>query len=308
MKIDWPNERCIICLGTPREDDLMSQRTNAHVIPESVGGKLSAVFLCKRCNSRMGEAEAILPRDISVRLMLDQLEDQLPEELVVGIRYRQSYFADTAGYGRVEAGFDKQGELLPRQSEAIKDDENTLGQIAADLSRHGKGAEEIAAAQTSFHDAAPGEWIEVRPGHRVQKHIDWSEIGFKPKLNDPITPLHVPVGIAYLYLALCLGERVYDIELDPVRKALRTALDGDNSAADALCANRHGTRIVETKHLLRAKPDGGGTLVTLQIFRDLVWPVRFPIIVVKGEQTLYWVDVASGEESWATKLPEIITP
>lgn len=303
MRIDWPDERCIICLGMPRDDDAMSQRTDAHVIPESVGGKLSAVFLCKRCNSRMGEAEAILPRDISVRLILDQVADQLPEELVAGIRYRQSCFADTDEYGRVEAGFDTQGELLPKQSEAIKDDENTLKQIAADLSRHGKSAAEIAAAQATFHDAAPGEWVEVRPGHRVQKHIDWSKIGFKPKLNDPITPLHVPVGIAYLYLAICLGERVYDNTLEPVRKALCMALDGDSAAADALCANRHGTRIVETKHLLRTKPDDGGTLVTFQVFRDLVWPVRFPDVVVRGEQTLYWVDVATGEEWWGTRLP-----
>ena len=35
--------------------------TDAHVIPESVGGRLSASFLCKRCNDEMGRVESLLP-------------------------------------------------------------------------------------------------------------------------------------------------------------------------------------------------------------------------------------------------------
>jgi hypothetical protein len=78
MKIPWTTERCIVCMRTPRADDERSQMTDAHVIPESVGGRLSADFLCKPCNDEMGRAEAFLPRDITVRLQVDAIRGQLP--------------------------------------------------------------------------------------------------------------------------------------------------------------------------------------------------------------------------------------
>lgn len=281
----------------------MTQRSDAHVIPKAVGGKLSSLFLCKNCNGRMGRFEAVLAQDISVRLLVDTLEPQLPEKIITSIRYRQSYFADHPELGRVEAGIDKQGELRPKETDRIKGDENTLKQALAELDRLDIDAEQKAELETAFDNARPGEWVDVRPGYRIQKHIDWSGVSFKPSLTDPITPLQVSTGIAYLYLALCIRERVYDPSLQPVRDALLAALEGDSTAADAYNENRHGTRIVEPRHVLRAKPDGDGTVVTFQLFRDLVWPVRFPGLVNR-EQTLYVLDVATGEEHWRSKVPD----
>lgn len=304
MKVAWADERCILCLGTPKADEPMTARSDAHVIPRSIGGKLSALFLCKDCNGRMGRFEATLAQDISVRLLLDKLEHQLPEKVIKSIRYRQSYFTDHPELGRIEAGMDKEGELRPKESDTIKGDENTLKQAMAELDRLDAGDEEKAALQDAFDKAHPGEWIEVRPGYRIQKHIGWSGVGFKPSLTDPITitPLQVSVGIAYLYLALCIGEQVYDPVLQPVRDALQAGLDGDSTAADAYNENRHGTGAVDPVHILRAKPDGDGTVVTFQVFRDLVWPVRFPG-TANPEQTLYALNVATGEEHWKSKAP-----
>jgi len=90
--------------------------------------------------------------------------------------------------------------------------------------------------------------------------------------------------------------------LQPVRDALLAALDGDSTAADAYNENRHGTRVVDPFHLLRAKPEGDDMVVTFQVFRDLVWPVRFPGIS-NPEQTLYAIDLVTGEEHWKSKAP-----
>lgn len=302
MKVPWPDPRCVVCLGTPEDGKPMTQRTDGHVIPESVGGKLSAQCLCRRCNSDMGTAEALLAQDVAVRLLVDKLEDQLPADVVRSIRYRQSYFTDHPVYGRVEAGMDKQAALRPRESADIKGDENTLKQALAELDRLGAPEERKARLREEFEQAGPGEWIEVRPGYRIERRINWTDVKFKPSLTDPIVPLHVPVGIAYLYLALCLGERVYDERLAPVRAALLAAMKGDTDAAEAYgAANRHGTRVVEPKHLLRAKADRGDVQVNVQLFRDLVWPVRFPGVQLRGEQTLYVLDLEHDEEVWATK-------
>lgn len=303
MKIPWLDPRCVVCLSTPQDEKPMTQRTHGHVIPESIGGKLSALNLCKQCNSDMGTAEALLAQDVSVRLLVDQLEDRLPADVVTSVRYRQSYFTEHEVYGRVEAGMDKQAELRPKESATIKGDENTLKQALAELDRLGASEERKVALCEEFEQASPGNWIGVRPGYRIERLTDWSDVKFKPSLTDPIVPLHVPVGIAYLYLALCLNEGVYDEALAPVRSALQAAMKGGTAAADAYCAaNRHGTRIVEPKHLLRAKAEGQDVQVNVQVFRDLVWPVRFPGVRLRGEQTLYLLDIEHGTEVWATKI------
>lgn len=303
MKVAWSDPRCVICLTVPSDGSPMTQRTDAHVIPRSIGGRLSALNLCKRCNSEMGKTEALLAQDVSVRLLVDQLEDRLPAEVTRAVRYRQSFFTDHEVYGWVEAGMDKQAELRPKESATLKGDENTLKQALAELDRLGLSEERKQALREEFERAGPGGWIEVRPGYRIERLIDWTDVRFKPSLTDPVVPLHVPVGIADLYLALCLREFVYAEELAPVRSALQEAMAGDTRAAEGYCpANRCGTRIVEPKHLLRAKTDGDAVQVNVQIFRDLVWPVRFPGIELPSEQTLYVLDVEYGSEVWATKV------
>ena len=88
---------------------------------------------------------------------------------------------------------------------------------------------------------------------------------------------------------------------DDLRDALQAALDGNTAAADIYNENRHGTRIVAPAHVLRARPEGDATVVTFQVFRDLVWPVRFPG-PVNPEQTLYVLDLANGEEHWRSRV------
>lgn len=305
MKIPWPMQRCIVCLSTPQAGDDRSKMTDAHVIPESIGGRLSASFLCKRCNNEMGRVEAFLPRDISIRLQVDRIVSQLPRDLVNSILCGQEYYADTDEWGRLAAVMDENGELQLKRSPGIKGDDHTLNQMEAALGREGAPAERVAELRDAFEQAAPGEWVDVAPGYRVQKHIDLSNVKFKLSLTDPIVPLEVPVWIAYLYLALCLGDRVYDDALEPVRDAIRSAIAGDAAAAGALSTNRHSTDTAsEPVHVLRAKTEGGATRVTFQIFRRLVWPVFFPNVTLAGEQTLYQANVTNRHEFWATKLQE----
>jgi hypothetical protein len=300
MKVPWPYQRCVICLAQPG-DTPSAAVTDTHVIPEFVGGRLSAALLCKGCNNKMGETEALLAQDISVRLLADKLENRLPSRIVGAIRRRQTYFSEHDDLGHVEAVMDKSAELRPRRSASVKGERDTLDQALAELGRRGASAEEQTQLRTAFEVAAAGDWIDVRPGYRIQKHVNWSGVRFRPTLTDPIVPLEVPVGIAYLYLALCLRAAIYHSIFEPARQALRQAFVGDPAAAEALCANRHGTRITEPLHLLRARDDGDGILVIFYVFRDLCWPVRFPGRL-RGLQTLYCLDLEQGSEYWATSL------
>ena len=155
MKIPWADERCILCLGTPREEEPMTVRSDAHVIPRSIGGKLSALVLCKRCNGRMGRFEAILAQDVSVRLLLDKVEDRIPERVIKSIRNRQSYFTDHPELGRIEATMGKDGELRPKESASLKDDKNTLKQALSELDRIDAGDKEKAALKVAYGAVGP---------------------------------------------------------------------------------------------------------------------------------------------------------
>jgi len=52
-KVDWLYETCIACLK-PFEEPGKRRRSDAHVIPESLGGKLSLTCLCAGCNNLIG--------------------------------------------------------------------------------------------------------------------------------------------------------------------------------------------------------------------------------------------------------------
>ena len=172
----------------------------------------------------------------------------------------------------------------------------------ADLDRLGESEDGKREIREAFDKALPGEWVVVRPGYRIRKHVQWAGVSFKRAFDDPISPLSISTGIAYLYLALCLGPRIYAASLQPVRDALQAALEGDSDPACEFNLNRHGTRRPKSIYELRAKPDGETTVVTVNLLNDLIWPVRFPG-PVNPEQTLYRLNLETGEETWMSKGP-----
>src|SRR5262249_24071716 len=153
-----------------------------------------------------------------------QLQTRLPQKLVRSVLKGQQYFADHEEYGRVFAIVDDRGELRPKQSSTLKDDRNALRQALAELDRLGAPDERKAELREEFDRAEPAVWIEVQPGYRIKRLTDWTDIGFQESLNDPMVGHEVPLGVAYLYLALCVRDAVYGDALAPVRHALQKAI------------------------------------------------------------------------------------
>lgn len=299
MRIPWTIQRCIICLCEPQEDDPLSSLTDAHVIPESVGGELSARFLCKGCNSEMGRVEAQLPRDVQVIELVRRLRNDLPEELARGALQHAGWFAGTDEYGQLEGRERRAGGFSLRESEKIRTDKNVLAQIRAELQRRDVPAEEIDRKLGEFGHAADGTSLEVMPGFTIRKHIDLSEVSFERTYDERLAPRAIALGIAYTFLALTLEERIYGEALEPVRDALRGVIVRDMTEADAWpieCLRTSSP--AETKHALAVIQEPGGVLVRIWLFRELVWDVRFA-----GVETItspfYLLDLVTKEESIA---------
>lgn len=295
----WPVDRCIICLRAPREDDSLSQLTDAHVIPEALGGELSARFLCKRCNSEMGRVEGQLPRDVAIIELVRRLQAELPEELVRGVLPHAGWFADSEEYGRLEGSDSREGEFALRESATIRSDENIRRQIRAELERRGVQAEQIEAKVAEFEHADDGASLEIAPGFTVTKHIDLGGVSFERTYAEPLAPRAIMLGIAYTFLALVLEEGVYGAELEPARAVLRQVVDRDTTAADSWPIDCLRTSSpAETKHALAVLRENGGVKVRIWFFRELVWDVRFQNVEVPAEP-FYLLDLVTKEESVA---------
>lgn len=300
MKIDWPDERCIICLGTPWDDDPLTRRKDAHVIPKNVGGKLSALFLCDRCNSRMGELEAILPKDVVILGLVDRLYDVLPHKLADSIRRHAGYFVDTEEFGRIYGRLDERGVLTPKESKTILSDRNALRLIEAELRRNEADETTVKEKLTEFAVAEDGTRLEVSPGLAVVKALPLAEDEWQRSYNEPIISRAVPLGIAYLYLALCIGGHIYGKALEATRDALRTAMAGDKTLEETWPSKpMRAEAPPEPRHALGVVQEDDGVLVNVWFFRELVWPVRFPGVRLRGADPFYLLDLTTGEESCA---------
>src|SRR5436305_10092453 len=77
MLVPWTDERCIICALERHERRLRCNNTaelsREHLIPEAIGGKLVCNFVCKHCNDHLGEVEAYLKTDASIRCAIENL-------------------------------------------------------------------------------------------------------------------------------------------------------------------------------------------------------------------------------------------
>ena len=147
----------------------------------------------------VGRPEALLSKDPSVRSHVKhQLRSRLPEKLTSAILTGERYHANHDEYGRIDAVIDPHGELYPKETAAIKGDKHALAHALAELNRSQAPDERKTELRAEFELAEPGTWIDVVPGYRIQRAIDWSEVKFRASLSGRPVTHDVPLGIAYL--------------------------------------------------------------------------------------------------------------
>jgi hypothetical protein len=299
VKIDWPDDRCIICLGRP-SDDPMSARDEAHVIPQSLDGKLRSPFLCRRCNNDLGsKVEGQLPRDIFVLELVDRLENTLPSRLVNKIRRHAGFFVDTE-IGRIGARRDEDGVLRVVESGSVVTDRNALRLVEAELRRLGVDETARDAKLAAFAAAARGSRFEISPALTLVKGEPTSALDWRRTYDEPMASRAAPLVIAYLYLALCIGGHVYADALQPTRDALLAAIAGDDTLETTWPFPPMRTKAPpEPKHALAVEQEHDGVLVKVWLFKELHWRVPFPNVRLRGVAPFYLLDLTTGEESCA---------
>lgn len=294
IQVPWTHSRCIVCLE-------VEGLTIEHLIPAAIGGRLTARFLCKRCNSRLGHLlEQEVKTDPTVRLLVGSMRARIAavaEKIEAGQRY------EVKGQGPPSTALLKGGQLRVRAARLsdgclIQDTRQAATTIEKMLRRDGMLEEEITAAMDRFNAAPENARVELSPSLAAVK---WSVERLEPSLDGSLLDPVVPVKTAYEFLALHLGGAIYERApcLDAIRAALATgSIDERHIQVDRL-------------HAAEAKPFHGIAFegnspyakVQVRLFGKLAFRVHFKLLSVGGSRASYTHDLESNEEDVVEMAP-----
>ena len=285
MNQDWPTSRCIFC----GSGELI---TKEHLIPACLGGKLTAEFLCKNCNSNLGHREESLVRkDPQIRLLIERLASKRPD------------LADNLRKGLEYIGHSKQGEVrgyMQARTFVVKektlDDGSLIALPGKSLEHVRKMAERgdrgpLFSIGEDLDRLSSGESVEVAPGIEI---TNWIVDSIKPDLSGPEMALVVPAKIAFEFLALHCGDDIYKnpAQLASIRRQL---LAGELSEGDI-----HVERLIAQNdrlfHGLAFEGNDPGAHIQIRLFGKLAFRVQFRYLAIQCPRWGYTHDLISGED------------
>lgn len=299
MDLTWTDERCILCSLTPTERrtrcSATATLTEEHLIPAAIGGKLTCHFLCQHCNSTLGRVEAHLREDSRIRLAIENLKSSLPE-LWASMSEGQPYLAQgpdgTVGAKLKNGGIRVNSSRLPDGSliQPLTDAAKTVHTI---LRRSSATPEEISNAEMRFKELPEGVRVKVANGIEVVKSTPATVY---PALNSQGTEPRALLKIAYEYLALHLGSKIFHQYFDPVRAFLAGGVVPN-------CCSVQERRVRDRKyqpfHGLAVRNTTSGLVVKIRLFGYLSYPVHFHgLQIVSAKSHCYTLHLDSKQEEW----------
>lgn len=231
MQLEWPFSWCAFCLaafGVGQSHP--HRRTDSHVIPESLGGRLSTTALCFACNSRTGEKwEQTLPVDPTLRAEIERFSDVLGAFERQRSRAGREWVAKTA-HGSLKMKRTKHGDWKAtdtRQEDGsrLKSGAEGRRELRGRLAAGGLSLEEIKIAIERFErgeDVRVGEFTFKSHTADLELSLPWDA-----------DPAHRKafLSIATHFLAVVVMDGIRTDALEPVRRALAGAdREGDDAA------------------------------------------------------------------------------
>lgn len=287
MKIPWNDDRCIFCV----QKNLLSIE---HLIPRSIGGKLTSQFLCKSCNDRCGHTfESNVKSDLSIRLAAAHLIHEIPI-LFDFIENGQEYITNVGPERR--AGWLKDGSIRGIEGKlsdgsTIHLEENTPNALRTILNRSGECIETIETVIRKFEESAYDTTIELAPGLRIRK---WKDQISTPNLaGEPANPL-IFLKIAYEFAALLAGSAILEENqnLQSIRHALLNADEQfAKKSVERLFAQEYGSF-----HGICYHGNDPEAVFQIRLFGKLAYRVRLPGISIDVKPITYTHYLVSGEE------------
>jgi len=280
LEIPWFSNQCALCL---KSGDLSEE----HIIPASIGGRLTVRFLCTECNSNLGRSvENAAKSDPSIRIALENLSRDIPE-LYSLIAEKQLFFADSKA-GRV-SGFFRNGQFYVQSKKLannslVQPTENARKSIETILKRQGCNKSQIEKALSKFDDSPSNKITEIYPGLKTSKwDIEKIELSFDgTSLMNPLIPLKIAFEfIACLYGAsICASEP----ELEDIRNAFSNQYTDDN---ECFQVDRLNAEEYKPFHGIVFEGNDPHPQVQIRLFGWLAFRVHFKQLKVDAPRCAY---------------------
>lgn len=298
MNVDWPDGRCILCLGT-------DSPSREHVIPEWLGGRLAVDgLLCRECNSRLGHrVEAEARSDPGIRLAVNALRQELPSTLLARLEREQDFRAQSDG-----------GEVLVRRTgkkaaPRIRVEHDETGSptkldtplarrfLEAQAAKTGATTPEVERALRAFDEAGEGVAVDFPGGFAAVKR-NLREV--EPVLTGQLMSELLPLKVAYEFLALWVQDKVFDRQLDPIRQALlgRAPVQEKGFRIELL----RGPSYEAAHWIVLHTGDDDHIVIDVVLFGWHVYRVHFSDVALRPVRFGYQADLKASTDSWV--LPE----
>lgn len=288
LQVPWPGNLCILCL-------LERELTIEHLIPEALGGRLTARFLCKACNSTLGaKVEASARTDPSIRLAVSNLSTKIPE-LAQKLAENQSFLGESkAGHvrGYVSGGKFRVHSTQEKDGSLIQPTDKARQTIESILRKSGYNATPLEEALLAFDHAPEDERVQVAPGLEVVK---WKLQKVQYDLSRPLMGTVIPLKIAFEFLACHLDTAIYN-DL-PQLAEIRQALHSGEDACDAFHVERLNAEEYQPFHGLCFEGNDPYAKVQIRLFGWLGFRVHFHRLAVGGPRVVYTYNLESSQES-----------
>ena len=279
MELPWFDSICILCL---KSGDLSEE----HIIPKSIGGRLSIRFLCTNCNSILGRTvEKAAISDPSIRIALENLRQDIP--VLYSQLIGKQPFQGKSKAGTVP-GYFHNGEFVVKSNKMadgslIQPTKTARKSIEIILRRQGCTEEQIEEALSKFDVTPSNEISEIHPGLEVSKwDLEKIELNFNgTALMNPL----VPLKIAYEFIACHLGASICASE--PQLEEIRNALLTQNADNECFQMERLNAKEYKPFHGVVLERNKQYAQVQIRLFGWLAFRVHFKRIRVHAPRCAY---------------------
>lgn len=293
MRIKFDFDKCILCLKN-------SADSWEHIIPTSIGGRLTAQVLCSYCNNNLGsKLISKVKTDPSIRLAVKNLRYEIPELFEI-IENHQIYVAKDKNKNLVKLKYkNKKLQIMAHEKEngsLVIDTKKGIKNIVQLLKKDGLSKDEIADKIQSFQKLDDNKIIQLSGNLKVVK---WSIEKIFPSLKGPLLDKKVIALIAYEFLSLLIGNLIYDNELNFIRKFIKDGKKSKKLVIEYLTSRNYSSYHKIYPELLETE-----IIINIILFRWLVYKVHLKGFKLSDADFVYFEDLRNKRTLIAKSVDE----
>lgn len=163
------------------------------------------------------------------------------------------------------------------------DPNNAMNYLRNKLKKQGLQEGEIESWAKRFENCESGHELQVPTGETFVKNEGTVRL---PQLTEQFVDDRLPVLIAYEFLALCLGEKIFGPDFNAIRDYIRFG-----TKTDQVGVLNKRTHQYSPDHIARFRIRDNTLTVFIQFFRWYVFEIRFCDIPMPSEEIVYVEDL-----------------